>query len=379
MLGLTLECARCHDHKFDPITQRDYYSLFAFFNNIDESGLYSHFTDATPTPSLLLWPDAAGSSTSWQARIAAAEAALTAIARGATQAFDARRAGPFDRLSGGARSAARADRAPGVRRGRGRQDAGQRAEVVGAGCRTGWWSSPAGAPGGSNAALDSAATTLSSIPACRPFVRTDPFSLAFACEPTERQDRAVDPASVARVDRRRQPRLRADARSRPAVLRPHPLLAGQRHRGAREDEPLPLDAWSRRRRHLRRIEPRRRHQRSISTACRSRPRSCATICTRTSPTPRGGRPIGGQRPLTIGARFRDSGFKNGLIDDLQVFDVALTAAEVSGAIRLDSPRCGRVRALPGAAASAVHRCGRRAAKPCASGEPARRATFPRSW
>ena len=54
MLGLTLECARCHDHKFDPITQRDYYSLFAFFNNIDESGLYSHFTNATPSPSLLL-------------------------------------------------------------------------------------------------------------------------------------------------------------------------------------------------------------------------------------------------------------------------------------------------------------------------------------
>ena len=58
MLGLTLECARCHDHKFDPITQRDYYSLFAFFNNIDESGLYSHFTNATPSPSLLLWPGA---------------------------------------------------------------------------------------------------------------------------------------------------------------------------------------------------------------------------------------------------------------------------------------------------------------------------------
>src|SRR5262245_16136041 len=56
MLGLTLECSRCHDHKFDPITQRDYFSLFAFFNNIDESGLYSHFTNATPTPALLLWP-----------------------------------------------------------------------------------------------------------------------------------------------------------------------------------------------------------------------------------------------------------------------------------------------------------------------------------
>ncbi|MCA9192691.1 MAG: DUF1549 domain-containing protein [Planctomycetales bacterium] len=53
-LGLTLECARCHDHKYDPITQHDYYQLAAYFNNIDESGLYSHFTEATPTPALVL-------------------------------------------------------------------------------------------------------------------------------------------------------------------------------------------------------------------------------------------------------------------------------------------------------------------------------------
>jgi hypothetical protein len=38
-LGLTMGCAQCHDHKFDPISQRDYYRFFAFFNTVDERGL----------------------------------------------------------------------------------------------------------------------------------------------------------------------------------------------------------------------------------------------------------------------------------------------------------------------------------------------------
>ena len=38
-LGLTIGCCQCHDHKFDPLTQKEYYGLFAFLNNADEPDL----------------------------------------------------------------------------------------------------------------------------------------------------------------------------------------------------------------------------------------------------------------------------------------------------------------------------------------------------
>jgi len=48
-LGLTVGCAKCHDHKYDPISQKSYYELFSFFNNVKEAGQIS-FDDAMPTP-----------------------------------------------------------------------------------------------------------------------------------------------------------------------------------------------------------------------------------------------------------------------------------------------------------------------------------------
>jgi len=40
-MGLTMGCARCHNHKYDPFTQKEYYQLTAYFNSIDEDGIRS--------------------------------------------------------------------------------------------------------------------------------------------------------------------------------------------------------------------------------------------------------------------------------------------------------------------------------------------------
>jgi hypothetical protein len=47
-LGLTLGCARCHDHKYDPLTQKEYYQFFAYFNNVPESGSVDRGGSAAP-------------------------------------------------------------------------------------------------------------------------------------------------------------------------------------------------------------------------------------------------------------------------------------------------------------------------------------------
>ena len=47
-LGLTVGCARCHDHKYDPITQREFYQIFAFFNNVPERGKARKWGNSVP-------------------------------------------------------------------------------------------------------------------------------------------------------------------------------------------------------------------------------------------------------------------------------------------------------------------------------------------
>ena len=54
ILGLTIECAQCHDHKYDPFKQKDYYSLLAFFNNTKEIGYEGDVTQSKPAKNPLI-------------------------------------------------------------------------------------------------------------------------------------------------------------------------------------------------------------------------------------------------------------------------------------------------------------------------------------
>jgi hypothetical protein len=72
-MGLTIGCARCHDHKFDPISQRDFYKLFAYFNNVPEKGRAVKFGNSPP---LIKAP-----TPDQQAQLSALEQELSAVER----------------------------------------------------------------------------------------------------------------------------------------------------------------------------------------------------------------------------------------------------------------------------------------------------------
>lgn len=52
-MAMTASCAKCHDHKYDPISQKEYFQLYSFFNNVKEAGQIS-WDDAMPVPTLVL-------------------------------------------------------------------------------------------------------------------------------------------------------------------------------------------------------------------------------------------------------------------------------------------------------------------------------------
>jgi mono/diheme cytochrome c family protein len=55
ILGMTVECAQCHDHKYDPISQENYYQMYAFFNNTPEKGYEGDVSISKPAKHPIMW------------------------------------------------------------------------------------------------------------------------------------------------------------------------------------------------------------------------------------------------------------------------------------------------------------------------------------
>ncbi len=73
-LGLTMGCCRCHDHKFDPISQKEFYQFFAFFNSVNEKGVYTEQRGNVPPLIALPSPED-------ERRLRAFDGAITAVDR----------------------------------------------------------------------------------------------------------------------------------------------------------------------------------------------------------------------------------------------------------------------------------------------------------
>jgi hypothetical protein len=72
-LGLTVGCCRCHDHKFDPISQREFYGLLAFFNSVNEKGVYTEKPGNVPPMLQVRSPENDRRLKQFDTQIAAAE------------------------------------------------------------------------------------------------------------------------------------------------------------------------------------------------------------------------------------------------------------------------------------------------------------------
>ncbi len=312
-LGLTLECARCHSHKFDPITQKEYYQLFSFFGNIDESGLYSHFTSAVPTPTLLLTsPDEDRAIASIAAKIRAAEAGLQRLAEERRPAFKAwlnspRRSRrpvltgligdfPLEAIDSG-KIANRVDpKKPG--------QAMEGPEVV---------------EGRVGRAVRLSGENSLTLPLGN-FDRFEPFSLALWIKTPDFKDRAV-------IVHRSMAWTDAGSRGYQLLIEDGKLSVGLIHFwpgnaiGIKAREPLPIDHWV----HVAIAYDGSSRADGLALYVDGRRAACEVIRDKLTKNITGG----GNDYLTVGHRFRDRGFKNGLVDEVKVFDRALTPLEVA--------------------------------------------------
>ncbi|NOS70211.1 MAG: DUF1553 domain-containing protein, partial [Verrucomicrobia bacterium] len=302
------------------IKQRDYFSLLAFFNSIDESGLYSHFTAATPTPTQLLWPDEKEKQhAGLKSKIAAAESQLEAISKNAKGEFETwlKTGGvnapkpiahfAFDFVTNNTTPDVISTNVAKL---------GDGPVLV----------ATDGTSAATNYALQFSGDNEVTCPGVKSFLRTDSFSFSIRIKPTEKLDRAII---------FHQSRAWTDAGSRGFELT---LDHGKPFFGiihfwpgnaiaVRAKNALETNEWS----HITVTYDGSSHAAGIKLYLNGAPLETEVVRDHLykdiSYSGSWKDRYSGNDSLKLAARFRDNGFKNGLIDDLQVFDVALTEAE----------------------------------------------------
>ena len=347
-LGLTLECCRCHDHKFDPIPQKDFYALAAFFQNIDEAGLYSFFTQSAPTPAMRV-PNAAHREkfAAATAAVTSAESALAALretrrdafaawlAQPSTAAplalagelahfdFDVRDTPPLPPKPTPPTKQKTAPAAPPAETVPSEEKTANLARFANALHPGDYASTPKenesvpGRPGAGSALRLSGDHALQT--KLGNFHRHDPFSLSLWIQTPDLKERAVVlHRSRAWTDAgsRGYELLLEDGRAKWSLIHFWPGDA----LSIRATDPLPLNAWV----HLTVTNDGSSRAAGLRLFINGVPARTEIIRDHLTKDITGG----GGDSIALGERFRDRGFKGGLVDDLRVFNRELTDSEV---------------------------------------------------
>lgn len=312
-LGMTLECSRCHDHKYDPISMKDFYSLFAFFQNIDESGQTTYFTSAMPVPTLLLSTDEQDKKLAeLQQQIAKQEESIRTLRAELRTHFDRwlrdRHDVPrveadahfsFDDMSNGTVPNAADPKKPGRVH-----------------------EKPKAIPGKVGQAAELDGENGFTFPGLWHFHRADSFSLGvWVRPPAKHAERAV-------VVHHSKAPIDAGSRGYELLLeggRPafglHHMWPGNSVK-VRAKAPIPAGEWS----HITVTYDGSSRAGGVQVYVNGKPVEVEVIRDKLTKDILYG---GGEPDLAIGYRFRDNGFKGGAVDEFQVFRRMLTPLEVA--------------------------------------------------